>query len=202
MRHERLFTTKRCDEYLKQHFVLTWKAKNNIIQCLSRNRSRLKRISDAFAFARDGRVLEGTLAISKLDRLHDLLVGQDGEVAYRLRGFKGDSGEPMLHLEVSGLLPLACQRCLEAVPFDLEVDSLLELVPAGAELSQDELEDDTRDFLPVERELDVVELVEDEILLALPVAPRHEKCGLPGAADAGERINPFAKLSGLQGKPN
>ena len=108
----------------------------------------------------------------------------------------------MLHLEVSGVIPLACQRCLEAIPFDLDVDSLLELVPAGAELSQDELEDDTRDFLPVERELDVVELVEDEILLALPVAPRHEKCGLPGAADAGERINPFAKLSGLKGKPN
>jgi hypothetical protein len=52
------------------------------------------------------------------------------------------------------------------------------------------------------RELDVAELVEDEILLALPVAPRHEKCGLPGAADAGERINPFAALSGLKGKPN
>jgi uncharacterized protein len=56
--------------------------------------------------------------------------------------------------------------------------------------------------LPVERELDVAELVEDEILLALPVAPRHEKCGLPGVADAGERINPFAALSGLKGKPN
>ncbi len=108
----------------------------------------------------------------------------------------------MLHLEVSGTLSLACQRCLEAVPCDLDVDSLLELVPEGTELSQDELEDDTRDFLPVVRELDVVELVEDEILLALPVAPRHEKCGLPGAADAGERINPFAKLSGLKGKPN
>jgi len=108
----------------------------------------------------------------------------------------------MLQLEISGVLPLACQRCLDAVPFDLDVNSLLELVPEGAELSEDELEDDTRDFLPVERELDVAELVEDEILLALPVAPRHEKCGLPGAADAGERINPFAALSGLKGKPN
>ena len=108
----------------------------------------------------------------------------------------------MLHLEVSGTIPLSCQRCLEAVPCDLDVDALLELVLVGAELSQDELEDDTRDFLPVERELDVVELVEDEILLALPVAPRHEKCGLPGAANAGERINPFAKLSALKGKPN
>lgn len=187
---------------MKQHFVLTWKAKNNIIQCLSRNRSRLKRISDAFAFARDGRVLEGTLAVAELERLHDLLAEVTGEVTFRLQGFKGESGEPMLHLVVSGLVPLACQRCLEPVPCDLDVDTLLELVPEGADLSQDELEDDTRDFLPVVRELDVAELVEDEILLALPVAPRHEKCGLPGAADAGERINPFAALSGLKGKPN
>lgn len=162
----------------------------------------MKRISDAFAFARDGRVLEGALTVSSLERLHDLLVGQDGDISFHLAGFKGESGEFMLRLEVSGLLPLACQRCLEAVPFELDIDCLLELVPAGAELSQDELEDDTRDFLPVERELDVVELVEDEILLALPVAPRHEKCGLPGSENAGERINPFAKLSGLKGKPN
>lgn len=162
----------------------------------------MKRISDAFAFARDGRVLEGTLAVSELERLHDLLTEVAGEVSFRLRGFKGESGEPMLHLEVSGVIPLACQRCLEPVPCDLDVDNLLELVPEGADLSQDELEDDTRDFLPVERELDVVELVEDEILLALPVAPRHEKCGLPGAANAGERINPFAALAGLKGKPN
>lgn len=162
----------------------------------------MKRISDAFAFARDGRVLDGTLAVAELDRLHDLLAEIGGEVTFRLEGFKGDSGEAMLHLEASGTIPLACQRCLEAVPCNLNVDALLELVLAGAELSQDELEDDTRDFLPVGRELDVVELVEDEILLALPVAPRHEKCGLPGAADAGERISPFAKLSGLKGKPN
>jgi len=144
---------------LKRHFVLTWKAKNNIIQRLSRNSSRLKRISDAFAFARDGRVLEGTLAISDLERLHDLLAVVEGEVTFRLEGFKGGRGEPLLELEVSGVLPLACQRCLEAVPFDLDVDSVLELVPENAALSQDELEDDTRDFLPVAGELNVAELV-------------------------------------------
>ncbi len=169
---------------------------------MSRNSTRLKRISDAFAFARDGRVLEGTLATVSLERLHDLLAEVDGEVVFHLHGFKGERGESLLRLVVTGSIPLSCQRCLEAVPYDLDVDSLLELVPAGAELSQDELEDDTRDFLPVERDLDVAELVEDEILLALPVAPRHEKCGLPGLADAGERINPFAALSGLKGRPN
>lgn len=162
----------------------------------------MKRISDAFVFAREGRVLEGTLPVSILERLHDLLTEVEGEVTFRLEGSKGARGECMLHLEVSGVIPLACQRCLSAVSHELDVDSLLELVPEGADLSQDELEDDTRDFLPVARELDVAELVEDEILLALPVAPRHEKCGLPGAADAGERVHPFATLAGLKGKPN
>ncbi len=181
---------------------MTYEAENNIIPGLSRNRPRLKRIPDAFVFAREGRVLEGTLPVSGFERLHDLLTEVTGDLSFRLQGSKGLHGELMLHLEVSGTLPLTCQRCLSAVPFNLDVDSLLELVPEGADMSQDELEDDTRDFLPVASELDVAGLVEDEILLALPVAPRHEKCGLPGAADAGERINPFATLAGLKGKPN
>lgn len=181
---------------------MTWKAKNNIILRLSRNSSRLKRITDAFRFAKDGRVLEGTLPVSAFERLHDFLAAVEGGVSFRIEGFKGSRGEHLLQLVVTGVLPLACQRCLKAVPYDLDVDNLLELVPEGVELSQDELEDDTRDFLPVAKELDVAEFVEDEILLSLPVAPRHEKCGLPGAADAGERINPFVALSGLKGKPN
>ena len=159
-------------------------------------------VSDSFSFARDGRVLEGTLAIADLERLHDLLAEISGEVGYRLQGIVGERGQPQLRLTVSGEVPLACQRCLQVVHFPLVVDSLLELVPEGAELSQDELEDDTRDFLPVAGELDVADLVEDEILLALPVAPRHEKCGLPGATEAGELVSPFAALAALKGKPN
>lgn len=162
----------------------------------------MKKITDAFVFAREGRVLEGMLPLAALERLHDLVVEVAGEVHFRLRGFKGSRGEPMLEVQVSGTVPLACQRCLQAISFDLEVDNRLELVPEGADLSQDELEDDTRDFLPVVRELDVLELVEDEILLSLPVAPRHEKCGLPGASESGERPNPFAALAGFKGKPN
>jgi len=187
---------------LEAALSLTWRRKGNIISRLSRSRSRLKRISDSFAFAREGRVLQGTLAISSLERLQDMLAVGSGEVTFRIEGLKGERGQSLLRLEVGGIIPLACQRCLEAIHFQLDVDSLLELIPADAELSQEELEDDTRDFLPVAGELDVAELVEDEVLLALPVAPRHERCGLPGAADAGERINPFAALHGLKGKPN
>ena len=181
---------------------MTWGARDNIIARLSRKSLSLKRISDAFAFCREGRVVEGTLALSSLERLHDLLAEAAGEVSFRIGGLAGEQGESLLHLEVSGSLPLACQRCLEAIPFDLDVDIFLELLPEGAEVSQDEMEDDTRDFLPVAGKLDVAELVEDEILLALPVAPRHERCGLPGSVVAGERIHPFAQLAGLRGKLN
>lgn len=162
----------------------------------------MKRIIDSFAFAREGRALEGTLAVSSLERLHDQLADAAGELAFRVQGRQGRRGEPLLKIEVSGALALSCQRCLEAIRFDVDIDSLLELVPEGAELSQDELEDDTRDFLPVAGDLDVAQLVEDEVLLALPVAPRHERCGLPGTAEAGDRITPFAALAGLKGKPN
>ncbi|MDR2189494.1 MAG: YceD family protein [Azonexus sp.] len=162
----------------------------------------MKRINNPIAFARDLRVLAGQLEVVQLERLHDLLTDVSGALDWRLAGERGRRGEPLLRLTVEGGLLLACQRCLGAVPFDLDIDSLLELVPAGAELSQEELEDDSRDFLPVAHDLDVAELVEDEILLALPVAPRHEKCGLPGVADDGGRIHPFAALAGFKGKLN
>ncbi len=157
---------------------------------------------DGVSFARDGRVLEGALAVAGLERLHDLLAEVSGEIRYRLQGLQGEHGQPQLRLTASGSLPLACQRCLGVIEFFVEADSLLELVPEGAEFSQDELEDDSRDFLPVAGALVVADLVEDEILLALPVAPRHEKCSLPGVSEAGERVLPFAGLASFKGKPN
>ena len=159
-------------------------------------------VIDGMAFARDRRVLEGTVDVSALTRLHDLLAEISGEVRYRLEGVRGERGQSQLRLLLSGNLPLACQRCLGVVGFRLEVESLLELVPEGEELSQDELEDDSRDFLPVAGELEVASLIEDEVLLALPVSPRHEKCSLPGDSEAGERMMPFAGLAGMKGRPN
>jgi len=162
----------------------------------------VKRIADSFAFARDSQILEGFLEVADLERLHDLLTDISGKLAFRVEGVKGVRGEPMLHVQATGVLPVTCQRCLGGIPFELEVDSYLELVPEGADLSQEELEDDTRDFLPVAGELNVADLIEDEVLLAIPFAPRHENCGLPGEAEAGDRQGPFAGLASLKGKLN
>ena len=153
---------------------------------------------DAHRFVRESRVLEGFLDFSELPRLHDLITQKIGQVAYRLQGVLGERGQPRLRLEVSGVLPLVCQRCLGAVDEALEINSLLELIEADSEPTQDELENDSLDFLPVAGALDVKALIEDEILLALPVAPRHAACGLPSDAEAGEQPNPFAALAALK----
>ena len=75
---------------------------------------------------------------------------------------------------------------------------MLELIADEVDLSQDELEDDTRDFLVAQKELDVVALVEDEIILALPSAPRHDDCALPDSNTRGTKVSPFAALAALK----
>lgn len=161
---------------------------------------------DALAFARDHGALEGVLPVAELTRVHDLLAEISGEVRFSVRGKLIKSvvglGEPQLVLQIRGSLQLACQRCLGAIAFELDINSRFSLAPEDTEITQEELEDDSCDILPVAGALDVAALVEDEILLALPAAPRHQQCVLSGGDGAGERVSPFAVLSAMKGKPN
>lgn len=155
-------------------------------------------VIDSLSFAREGRSLQGELPISGLERLHDALAEIAGSVVFRLNGRIGRQDKPQLLLEVSGRVPVICQRCLGRLDYPLSIDSVLELIADEADLSQDELEDDTRDFLVAQKELDVVALVEDEIILALPSAPRHDDCALPDSNTRGTKVSPFAALAALK----
>ena len=84
--------------------------------------------------------------------------------------------------------------------FPLAVSCVLALVPSEADVPLDLLEDEDSDFLVADKEQSVLGLVEDEIILALPVAPRHEVCVLPGNDGVGGKILPFAALSALKKK--
>ncbi|MBL8398084.1 MAG: DUF177 domain-containing protein [Candidatus Accumulibacter sp.] len=155
---------------------------------------------DGLAFGREGGSLTGELQVAALTRLHDLLTGSAGSLRYRAEGRRTDRDRSQLHIEVTGSLSLCCQRCLETLEYPLRLRSLLEFVDDESDLTQDELEDDSRDFLPVDKELDLEQLIEDEILLALPPAPRHEACSLPGPERDLARVSPFSVLAGLRGK--
>jgi len=155
---------------------------------------------DTLAFARQTGSLEGELPVASLTRTIDLLADTAGNLKYRVEGGWGARSRPQLVLKLDGMLSVRCQRCLEGVDFPLHVQSVLEFVDDEDSLTQEEIEDDTKDFLPAQSEVDVLALIEDEVILSLPVAPRHERCALPEAGQGGGKISPFSVLKGFKGK--
>lgn len=158
-------------------------------------------VIDSKDFSLEGRVLEGSLDLASLPRMADLLLARESVLAYRLEGRVSAQGKPQLRLMVSGALPLECQRCLERVDYDLEVDSLLELINDEADLTQEDLEDDSRDFVVADKTLNVVALIEDEVILALPPVPQHEDCSLPEGGQGKAKVSPFSVLAALKKTP-
>ena len=158
-------------------------------------------VIDSLAFVREARSLQGEMPVAQLVRAHDWLAETAGVLAYRVEAGQGDRGEPQLLIAVEGVLQLRCQRCLEAMAYPLQLSSRIELVGSETDITQEELEDDSKDYLPAQKELDVVALIEDEIILALPFAPRHESCSTPLAGRGTSKVLPFAALAALKGKP-
>ena len=133
---------------------------------------------DTLHFAQSGGNLEGVFRADELPRLRDNLTSDDVAVQYRISGGL-EAGRPVLRLDVSASVWLTCQRCLELYPERLELHSVLPIARNESELARWESEDPLVDALVAEPRLDVAALVEDEILLSLPVVPRHPEgeCG-------------------------
>jgi uncharacterized protein len=111
-----------------------------------------------------------------------------------------------LHLEGGTTLALTCQRCLNPVNVEVSVKRSFRFVPdeATAAAEDDEAEEDV---LAESRSFDLLELVEDELLMDMPLAPRHVICPVVLPTSAGEaeaaaaeaqRPNPFEVLQQLK----
>ncbi|MDH4425972.1 MAG: YceD family protein [Acidovorax sp.] len=167
---------------------------------------------DVKAFAQAGAKLAGHDSLLKYERLAleakglhpDLLV--DWQAEGELRTALGGMSQVWLHLKVRASFPMECQRCLTPVDIPLEVDRAFRFVAdeATAEALDDESEED---LLALSREFDLRELIEDELLMALPVVPKHDECptAVPLASSDDDfeeasavKPNPFAALAGLR----
>lgn len=153
---------------------------------------------DSLQFAREKRRMAGELPVSSMSRLSDILAEDCGTLSWVVSGDCGDDHKPFLVLEVAGELQLKCQRCLGALQHGLKIKSRLQLVPRGAPWPDEDLEDDRSDPIEAMEDQSVLQLVEDEVLLALPIAPRHQSCMMPGIDDESVVASPFAALRTLK----
>jgi uncharacterized protein len=154
-------------------------------------------VIDGFEFASAGASQQGVLPLSGFLRLRDLLASDEGEVAYELEGLRDARGRPSLRVSMRGTLQLRCQRCLEAMQYEVSEEDMLVLAATQAEIDADPVDAEAPDRLLANKDLAVRDLVEDELILALPYAPRHESCQAAPAAEGNAKVSPFARLQGL-----
>ena len=167
---------------------------------------------DVKAFAQTGARLAGHDSLLKYERLAqeakglhpDLLV--DWEAVGEVRTAMGGVSQVWIRIHVRASFPMECQRCLTPVDVPLEVAREFRFVAdeATAEALDDDCEED---LLALSREFDLHELIEDELLMALPVVPKHDECPTPVPLSSSDddfeeanaaKPNPFAALAALR----
>lgn len=114
----------------------------------------------------------GSVPLAKLPRLAASLAGSSGTLQVELQATRDDEGQDWLHGEIRGRLPLTCQRGLHI--FDWHCDVALSLCLVETEAEEEKLLKDTESYLVEDDELPLRDLVEEEVLLALPMMPRCE----------------------------
>jgi uncharacterized protein len=115
----------------------------------------------------------GELALKLMPRLAALLASSDGRVKADLQA-TNEPGFPVLRGTISGELPMICRRCGKTFAWPLEVKTLLRLVRSESE--EKSALHDSEPYLVEHDALPLREIVEDEVLLALPMLPRCESC--------------------------
>ena len=170
-------------------------------------------VIDAFSFCQQQEHREGNILIADLHRLSNECANTLGSLSWSLNGGTNRLGYPKLVLSVNGKVQMMCQRCLTIFAF--EIDSEQELILAKNEENADEIEalieDDEIDVVVGSKAFNIMDLIEDEVLLAIPQSPKHAVC--PDVefdssvstvaaieAEASIKESPFAVLKKINGR--
>ena len=165
---------------------------------------------DVVAFAKEAGELAGRWPLAQFDRIAESAVPgasvtDADEVSWSARGerrqLRGGDAQTWMHVAAATQVSLECQRCLN--PVDVPLKIVRNFLFVHGEDAAAQLDADTEDdVLAITRALDLRELIEDELLLAMPIVPRHDVCPDPlAAADDAlleEKPNPFAALASLK----
>ena len=141
-------------------------------------------VVDSIQFARQHGDVHRPVGIAELARLASMVSPPEAVFDVRLQGFEDSEGRPCLRLRVSGQVPLVCQRCLEPLTLEIAADRRFVIAHREQDLPDLSDEDDDIESLLADGNLNALALVEDEILLQIPMAPMHEEgtCTPPGLA--------------------
>lgn len=184
---------------------------------------------DIFAFCRAQGSVQAQVVVREMPRIiaetsaNAPAGAPDETFSYALTGFErkvaSESGgaarqKSFVDLAVTGRVWLDCQRCLGGYAEQVTTSMRFEVVASEEEAEAASMDDDDVDVIVGSSRFDLLSLIEDEILLGLPVAPKHEVCPAvhdslvtgtdgeaePEAPQEEKRPSPFAALASLKTK--
>ena len=188
---------------------------------------------DLFEFARSGCQAAGLVRVSQLPRMLNEVPAEaperesaftwqaEGATQPELQDDGTEGPQPYLRLAIHGSAWLECQRCLTPYLQAFNVDATYRIVSTEAEAQEFPLDEDEVDVIVGSTHFDLIDLIEEDLLLSLPLVPKHDVCpevheslvsGVTGeegegdeagqdqAEEGGEpaRPNPFAALEALK----
>lgn len=157
---------------------------------------------DTASFTAHGESRSGDIPLAELDgrmSAHELLAAPSGTVHYCISGGIDRWQRPFLDLAVHAGLQLVCQHCLQPVSYTLEDSARLVLFSDEAALDAAFADDESSDGMLYADAIDLRVLLEEQLLMSLPYAPRHDDCNNPQLALVNQdQPNPFATLAALK----
>lgn len=136
--------------------------------------SRLPIEINPYRYIEQKRLIDGEIALNKLPRLRELLSSDKGNVKVSLEFTHNEAYLPTLKAHIKSTLHLVCQRCLETV--DYKVDRDLSLVLVKTEVQETQLQDSYDTYLVEDEVIFLPNLIEDELMLTLPISITHQQC--------------------------
>lgn len=188
-------------------------------------------VVNLFEFARTGMIAEGDVPVQELPRMLTEVpaavpVTERSTVVFhwRAQGFersehRADGGMAVrqyLRLAVAGDMWLECQRCMTPYRHPMATETVFEVVRDEAQADACLADDTLPEAIVGSANFDLIELVEEELLLALPLVPKHEVCpevhaslvtgpdgqAEPAEEDVQDKPSPFAALAALKRVPS
>jgi len=131
-------------------------------------------VIDTLDFVRNARTHHGKITPDEFIRLKDYLADSQGKLEYTISGNLDKIGRPILQVTIKGTINLQCQRCLGGLVHVLDLQAAILLVENENELFRLD-ENESVDGILAASDMDVLALIEDEIILSLPISPRHRE---------------------------